>query len=457
MEPDTTPAGPRPPLRRRLKWPGRRILRPPRWVARLDAWMVQAVPFHPTWLSAARLLVVAPMLLLALRQVRALPTDRYLVAGLFVLYACLDYLDGLAARKRRLEEEDSRLLDRIAALPLLLALCTFCWDRLPTGLMSARVGLEVVLIVLFLVGRGRRRSGRLRTGLEYTTLLAMLLFSQGWAPRLLSERVVTWLLTIDVAFTSVVVLNVLRVLQKRFIADALSAANLLAGVASIRFAFADRFDLALLFLMIGGTFDGFDGAAARRWGGTRFGVYSDDLADAVNFGLAPAVAVWLVYHTWASLAVGAFYLFFTWGRLVFFTLNKAYADPGHFSGVPSPAGALLTMCGVVLFQEEPLLLGLVVGVACVLMFSFDTNYRHVGRALGSNRRAVYGMPAFLLSLVLGYVLWGVHVPVTIMLVSMLLYGFLPAIARFRDVGRRWREDRRRPPGCPECPECPEAE
>jgi CDP-diacylglycerol--serine O-phosphatidyltransferase len=413
--------------------------------------MVRAVPFHPNWLSVARLLVVAPLLLLALRELRALPTDRYLVAGLFVLYVTLDYVDGLAARQRRIEAEDSRLIDRVAALPLLLALCAFCCDQLPWSLLGGRLALELALIVLFLLGRGRRRSGRLRTGLEYSTLLAMLLFSQGWAPRLLTERLVTWMLAIDVAFTSVVVLNVLRVLQKRFIADALSAANLLAGIASIRFAFADRFDLALLFLMIGGTFDGFDGAAARRWGGTRLGVYSDDLADAVNFGLAPAVAVWLAYDTWASLAVGAFYLVFTLGRLVFYTLNKAYADPGHFSGVPSPAGALLTMCGVVLFHEQPLLLGLVVGVACVLMVSFDTNYLHVGRAMGSNRRAVYGMPAFLLSLVLGFVLWGLEVPVTIMLVAMLIYGFLPAMSRFHAVGRRWREDRRRTPDCP-CPE-----
>jgi hypothetical protein len=62
------------------------------------------------------------------------------------------------------------------------------------------------------------------------------------------------------------------------------------------------------------------------------------------------------------------------------------------------------------------------------------------------------MPAFLLSLVLGYVLWGVRVPVTIMLVAMLIYGFLPSMARFRDVGRRWRADHRRPRECP-CPDC----
>jgi CDP-diacylglycerol--serine O-phosphatidyltransferase len=442
MDAETEKAGQRQPLRRRLRWPTRRVMRPPRWVGWLEAHVVRAVPFHPNWLSAARLLVVAPLLLLALRQARALPTNPYLVAGLFLAYATLDYLDGLAARRQRVETERGRLVDKIAALPLLLALCVLCSGALSLPLLCVRLALEVVLIGLFVAGRGRRRAGRLRTGIEYVTLLAMLLFSQGWAERLLTERVVEWLLAINVAFTTVVVLNALKLIDKRNIADALSAANLLAGVASIRFAFADRFDLSLLFLMIGGTFDGFDGAAARRWGGTRLGVYSDDLADAVNFGLAPAVAIWLAVDTWEAAIVGGFYLLFTWGRLVFFTLNKDYSDPAQFAGVPSPAAALLTMCAVVLFQDRPLLLGLFVGVACVLMVSFDTPYRHPGRAMGRSRRAIWGMPIFLLSLLLGLVIWGLEVPVTIMLVAMLVYGFLPPALRFRDVGRRWNTDRR---------------
>lgn len=431
--------------RPRIRWPKRRLPRRPQWVTHLDAWLADVVVVHPNWLSGARLLVVAPLLVLGLRQARALPTNPWLIASLFLAYVGLDYLDGVAARRQRVEAESGRLLDKLAALPVLLGLCALCYDCLPVPLLGARIGLEVVLIALFVLGRGGRRSGRLRTGLEYTTLLAMLMVSEGWAPKLLTPRLVTWLLAINVAFTSVVVLTALKVLQKRFIADALSAANLLCGIASIRFSFADRFDLALLFLMIGGTFDGFDGAAARRWGGTKFGVYSDDLADAINFGLAPAVALWLLFDSWESAIVAGFYLFFTWGRLVYFTLNKAYSDPSQFAGVPSPAAALLTMCGVVLFATKPLLVGLVVGVACVLMFSFDTNWRHVGRAMGTNRRIIYGMPVFLLSLLLGYVLWGLYVPVTLMLLAMLIYGFLPSIMHFYQVICRWKADRPRQP------------
>jgi CDP-diacylglycerol--serine O-phosphatidyltransferase len=427
--------------KRRPRWPKRRKPRTPLWVTKLDVWLAELVVVHPNWLSAARLLVVVPLLVMGFRQVKALPTNPWLITGLFLAYVALDYLDGVAARRQRVEEERGRLLDKISALPVLLAFCGLCYDCLPIPLLGARIALEVVLIGLFVAGLSGRRSGRLRTGLEYTTLLAMLMVSEGWAPKLLTPRLVGWLLGINVAFTAVVVLAAMKVLQKRFIADALSGANLLCGVASIRFSFEGRFDLALLFLMIGGTFDGFDGAAARRWGGTRFGVYSDDLADAINFGLAPAVALWLLFDSWESAVVGGFYLFFTWGRLVYFTLNKAYADPAHFAGVPSPAAALLTMCGVVLFHGSPLLVGLIAGVACVLMFSFDTNYRHVGRAMNNNRRIIYGMPAFLLTLLLGFVLWGTDVPVALMLVAMLIYGFLPSVMRFREVIVRRRAER----------------
>lgn len=425
----------------RARLRGGRLPRRPQWVTRLDLWLAHLVVVHPNWLSAARLLVVAPLLVMGLRQVKALPTNPWLITGLFLVYVVLDYLDGVSARQQRVEAERGRLLDKLTALPVLLSFCALCYDCLPMPLLGARVVLELVLIGLFVAGLSGRRAGRLRTGLEYTTLLAMLMVSEGWAPKLLTPRMVAWLLGINVAFTAVVVLTAMKVLQKRFIADALSGANLLCGIASIRFSFAGRFDLALLFLMIGGTFDGFDGAAARRWGGTRFGVYSDDLADAINFGLAPAVAVWLLFDSWESAVVAGIYLFFTWGRLVYFTLNKAFSDPANFAGVPSPAAALLTMCGVVLFGDSPLLVGLIVGVAGVLMFSFDTNYRHVGRAMSGNRRIIWGMPAFLLSLLLGFVLWGTAVPVALMLVAMLIYGFLPSVMHFHAVICRRREER----------------
>ena len=65
---------------------------------------------------------------------------------------------------------------------------------------------------------------------------------------------------------------------RRHLADALSAANAACGVASTCFALAGRADVSLLLLLAGAVCDGLDGAAARRFGGTRFGVLADDVA-----------------------------------------------------------------------------------------------------------------------------------------------------------------------------------
>ncbi len=78
---------------------------------------------------------------------------------------------------------------------------------------------------------------------------------------------------------------------KRLVADLLSATNLACGIASAACAVAGRFEVSLLLLLVGAACDGLDGAAARRWGGTRWGVLSDDIADGVNYGIAPGVAL----------------------------------------------------------------------------------------------------------------------------------------------------------------------
>ncbi len=52
-------------------------------------------------------------------------------------------------------------------------------------------------------------------------------------------------------------------LQKRYLADALSGANLVCGLLGMLAAAHDRLEVSLLFLLAGAAFDGLDGAAAR--------------------------------------------------------------------------------------------------------------------------------------------------------------------------------------------------
>lgn len=217
----------------------------------------------------------------------------------------------------------------------------------------------------------------------------------------------------------------------RFLADALSAGNLVCGLVSIAWAAAGRFDLSLGALLLGAVLDGLDGLAARRFGGTRFGVYADDIADGVNYGLAPGVALAYALDGAAGLFVGTFFAVFTLSRLVYFTLVVDTGDPRFFPGVPSTIGGLVALSSILVFEHEPALIGLAVGVACAQMVSFKTHYRHLGRALASRemprRVAAVGFGV----LVLGGLAFGVRGASALILLASFAYGLLPSVLGFR--------------------------
>ena len=416
-----------------------RFIRKPRWITRGEQRLGRGLPFHPNFISALKLMVITPLMFVSLKQVDVLRLGPAVVLALFAAFAALDYLDGVVARARGLESTFGRIFDRFTDYPLLLTVSFFCLDAVPAVPLVAKLGLDALLMILYVLGRGSTEN-RLRTGISYTTLVALLFVSQGWLPRVLTLPVVEALLWANVAFSAVVALNNLGVLQKRFIADTLSAANLLCGVFSMVFAARGRVDISLLFLLLGAGFDGFDGAAARRWGGTRFGVYSDDIADGVNYGIAPGVAIYYVIGGPAGVGIGVAYSLFTISRLVFFTLSKDEADPAFFSGVPSTVGGLIVLCALILFPNQEAVIGLMVGVACTQMVSFSTHYKHLGRqvedAVRERKPALMGTPVYLLLLLLGGKLWGIEVPVSVILFANLAYGFTPTVMAFARALRR---------------------
>ncbi len=406
----------------------RRLLPRPAWAEAVEKRIAAFVPVHPNVLSAGKLLVVAP-LVLTLKQADTLPSSPYLVAGLFLAFGLLDYLDGLVARHRGKATAFGRFFDRATDYPILLAVAYFCLDVLPATLLVTKVALDLLLLVLYVAGLGSTEN-RVRVAMSYSALLALLIVSQGWAPRVVTPHMVVYLLYVNMAFSGLVALYNLRILRKRFIADALSGANALCGVFSMVFAARGRVDVSLLFLLLGAAFDGFDGAAARRFGSTRWGVYSDDVADAINYGIAPGVALYFALGGVEGWVAGIAFTVFTLGRLVYFTLSKATSDPDYFAGVPSTVGALVVLCSLILLGHYPVLVGLMVGVACVQMVSFDTHYRHLGRALAAHRRVIYGLPLLIVLLLTGRFFWSRHVPAAIILGVSLVYGFLPTAAHF---------------------------
>ncbi len=127
---------------------------------------------------------------------------------------------------------------------------------------------------------------------------------------------------------------------------------LCSGVTAIRLGLEGRFELAVAAVILAIMLDAVDGRLARFLKGTsRFGAELDSLADFVNFGVAPA----LIIYIWSlnqlrTLGWVAALVLAVCCALRLARFNVALEDPdkpawasGFFTGAPAPAGAGLAM------------------------------------------------------------------------------------------------------------------
>ena len=137
--------------------------------------------------------------------------------------------------------------------------------------------------------------------------------------------------------------------------NAFTAAALFAAFYGIIAAMNGDFlsgAIAVFFSML---FDGMDGRVARlTHTQSEFGVQMDSLADAVSFGVAPALIVY--EYTLNSLgklgwAIAFVYCLCALLRLARFNCNVGVVSKNYFQGLPSPAAAAL-VCGFVWLGVE---------------------------------------------------------------------------------------------------------
>ncbi|CBI76219.1 Phosphatidylserine synthase [Bartonella clarridgeiae 73] len=149
-----------------------------------------------------------------------------------------------------------------------------------------------------------------------------------------------------------------------------------AGMNGIRLAFENRYESAILVVLLAAILDGADGRVARLMDGTSsFGAQMDSLADVINFGVTPALVVYSFILTqahqvgWVAALV---YCVACCLRLARFNVMLDDADipewqKNYFIGVPAPAGALMLLLPVYLGG-----IGLVPDWGWALFFSFYT-------------------------------------------------------------------------------------
>jgi CDP-diacylglycerol--serine O-phosphatidyltransferase len=130
-----------------------------------------------------------------------------------------------------------------------------------------------------------------------------------------------------------------------------------AGLTGIRLAFEGRYELAVGMVLLAAFLDGIDGRIARMMRATsNFGVQMDSLADIINFGVAPALVLY-VYMLDQARSIGwiaaLIYAISAGLRLARFNVmterpNKPKWLSEYFVGVPAPLGALLVLLPVYL-------------------------------------------------------------------------------------------------------------
>jgi CDP-diacylglycerol--serine O-phosphatidyltransferase len=124
------------------------------------------------------------------------------------------------------------------------------------------------------------------------------------------------------------------------------------GLTAIRYATEGKFDTAVTAVIAAAVLDGLDGRLARALKGTsRFGAELDSLADFVDFGVAPALLLWLwSLHEIKGLGWFAALAFAIACALRLARFNVTVDQPGRpawhsdfFVGMPAPAGAITVL------------------------------------------------------------------------------------------------------------------
>lgn len=161
-----------------------------------------------------------------------------------------------------------------------------------------------------------------------------------------------------------------------FIPNIITLLALCAGISAIALAFEMRFEKAIMLVLLAATLDGFDGRIARLLNASSpFGAQFDSLADAINFGVAPGMILYVyLLHNIQHLGWIAVLIYSIACCLRLARFNAMSDDPkikkwqkNYFQGIPAPAGALLVLLPVYLGA-----LGLTYSKASVYFFFFYT-------------------------------------------------------------------------------------
>ena len=132
------------------------------------------------------------------------------------------------------------------------------------------------------------------------------------------------------------------------------------GLTAIKFSLIGKFDYAIISILLAAILDAADGRIARLIKGTsKFGAELDSLADLVNFGVAPALMIYMWdLNSYGNIGwvLTLVFIICCCLRLARFNVSinnsKNLIFENFFTGVPSPAGAGILLLPMITSYSE---------------------------------------------------------------------------------------------------------
>lgn len=216
-----------------------------------------------------------------------------------------------------------------------------------------------------------------------------------------------------------------NILKMVGIADIASLLNAVSGMLAIIMAFYQNSILSALFLILAVVFDAIDGPLARRFPSPSkdvFGETMDSLADAISFGIAPAIIIFELFNT--PLMIIASILLLCCGILRLSRYNTIITEQEGptktFIGLPIPVSSF--MLSLLLFSQikQASLILIVMSVIAILMIS-TLEYPKIKNI------KIFGVCGLLLLVTLIFPLNNMllHIPSIILIILVLGYLILP--------------------------------
>jgi CDP-diacylglycerol---serine O-phosphatidyltransferase len=232
------------------------------------------------------------------------------------------------------------------------------------------------------------------------------------------------------------------------------------GLTAIRFALEDQIAWAAMAIAVAAVLDGLDGRIARALKGTsRFGAELDSLADFVDFGVAPALVLYVFsLNQLRSLGWFAALIFAIACALRLARFNVMIDDPDRpawqsyfFVGMPAPAGAITGLLPVYLHlsllhaPRSPALAPFEIAYVLAIAWLMASRVPHFsGKSIGRVPREYVAVVLFALA---AGILLLANFPMEMLAAMTLVYlAAIPfSVRRYGRMRRAWQAGASEPP------------